>query len=90
MVTALNDRKSRLKGIEAGADDFVSKPYDGAELKARVKTIARLNRYRRLLAKRTKFEWVVESSDEGYLLLDQDCAILYANSAARQSPPSSS
>ena len=28
MVTALDDRNSRLRGIEAGADDFVSKPFD--------------------------------------------------------------
>ena len=54
MVTALDDRQSRLRGIEASADDFVSKPYDRAELRARVRTITRLNRYRRLLAERTK------------------------------------
>lgn len=49
MVTALDDRDSRLEGLEAGADDIISKPYDRAELKARVRTITRLNRYRRLL-----------------------------------------
>jgi DNA-binding response OmpR family regulator len=47
MVTALDDRDSRLRGIEAGADDFVTKPFDRAELRARVRTITRLNRYRR-------------------------------------------
>jgi PAS domain S-box-containing protein len=54
MVTALNDHDSRLQGIEAGADDFVSKPYDLMELQARVRTITRLNRYRRLLMERTQ------------------------------------
>jgi len=49
MVTALDDRESRLRGIEAGADDFMSKPFDRAELRARVRTITRLNRYRRLI-----------------------------------------
>lgn len=49
MVTALDDRASRLEGLEAGADDIISKPYDRAELRARIRTIARLNRYRRLL-----------------------------------------
>lgn len=83
MITALNDRDSRLQGLEAGADDFLTKPYDGVELRARVKTIARLNRYRRLLAERTKFEWVVEHSEDGYVLLGKDDKILYANSAAR-------
>jgi diguanylate cyclase len=49
MVTALDDRESKLRGIEVGADDFMSKPFDRAELRARVRTITRLNRYRRLL-----------------------------------------
>ena len=35
LVTALDDRDSRLAGLEAGADDFISKPFDRAELRAR-------------------------------------------------------
>lgn len=83
MVTALDDRDSRLRGIEAGADDFVSKPFDHAELRKRVQTITRLNRYRRLLSERTKFEWVVEQADDGYLIINNDDTIKYANSQAR-------
>ena len=49
IVTALDDRDFRLRGIEAGADDFVSKPFDRVELRARVRTVTRLNRYRQLL-----------------------------------------
>ncbi|OYT69937.1 MAG: hybrid sensor histidine kinase/response regulator [Chloracidobacterium sp. CP2_5A] len=52
LVTTLSDKASRLQGIEAGADDFLSKPYDNAELRARVRTITRLNRYRLLLQER--------------------------------------
>lgn len=52
MVTALDDRDSRLQGIEAGADDFVTKPFDRIELRTRVRSITRLNRYRRLLLER--------------------------------------
>ena len=55
MVTALGDRASRLKGLDAGADDFVTKPFDQSELGARVRAIIRLNRYRRLLAERARF-----------------------------------
>ncbi|MEM9777654.1 MAG: response regulator, partial [Chloroflexota bacterium] len=36
MVTAFDDRAARLRGIEAGADDFIPKPYDTLELQARV------------------------------------------------------
>jgi len=45
MVTGLHDREHRMKGIEAGADDFLSKPYDEEELSARVGSLVRLKRY---------------------------------------------
>jgi PAS domain S-box-containing protein len=48
MVTALDDLGSRLAGLDVGADDFITKPYHRAELRARVRTIAQLSRYRRL------------------------------------------
>lgn len=38
-VTALGDREARLKGIEAGGDDFLTKPFDHLELSARVKSL---------------------------------------------------
>lgn len=83
MITALDDTSSLLQGIEAGADDFISKPFNSTELQARVRTITRLNRYRRLLSARTKFDWVVEKSTDGYLVVDNDDNILYANPQAR-------
>lgn len=83
MVTALDDRDSRLRGIQAGADDFVTKPFDRLELRARVRTITRLDRYRRLLAERTRLEWIVEQAAEGYLGVGARDEILYANPRAR-------
>jgi len=56
MVTALDDRESRVRGLNAGADDFISKPFYGEELLARVNTIIRLNRYRGLRDERAKLE----------------------------------
>jgi class 3 adenylate cyclase len=44
MVTALNDTKEKVKGFEAGADDFVSKPFSGIELLARVNSLLRIKR----------------------------------------------
>lgn len=38
-VTALGDREARLRGIEAGGDDFLTKPFDQLELSARVKSL---------------------------------------------------
>jgi len=83
MITGLGDRNSRIRGIECGADDFISKPFDGTELKARVKTITRLNRYRRLDQERAKFEWVVEKANDGYVIIDENDNIFYANPKAR-------
>jgi putative two-component system response regulator len=45
LVTALVDHTHRLLGIQAGADDFIGKPFDSAELKARVASLLRLKRY---------------------------------------------
>ena len=42
LVTALNDREARLRGLASGADDFLTKPLDGAELRARVRNLLRL------------------------------------------------
>jgi class 3 adenylate cyclase/CheY-like chemotaxis protein len=44
MITASGDQEKR-HALEAGADDFVSKPFDPAELIARVASLARLKRY---------------------------------------------
>lgn len=48
LMTALDDPDLRMQGLEAGADDFISKPFNRAELRARVRTITRLNRFRTL------------------------------------------
>ena len=45
LVTALDDQESRMAGMKAGADDFVSKPFDSHELRLRVQNMTRLNRY---------------------------------------------
>jgi class 3 adenylate cyclase/CheY-like chemotaxis protein len=42
MVTALDPGEERVKGIEAGADDFLTKPINQAELLARVKSLLRI------------------------------------------------
>jgi putative two-component system response regulator len=67
LVTALDDRDSRLKGLEAGADDFVSKPFDRLELRTRVRTIVRLNRYRSLVEERARVAQSYEHVLDGWM-----------------------
>ena len=42
LVTALDPAKERAKGLDAGADDFLSKPVNQAELLARVRSLLRI------------------------------------------------
>ena len=46
MVTALRDTADRIQSIQAGADDFISKPFDGHEIVARVGSLLRIKEYR--------------------------------------------
>lgn len=45
LITGLSDRESRIAGIDAGADDFVNKPFDVEELKARIRSLVRLKQF---------------------------------------------
>ena len=45
LVTGMAQREKRIEGLEAGADDFLSKPVDAQELLARVRSLVRMKRY---------------------------------------------
>lgn len=50
LITALHRTEDRVKGIEAGCDDFISKPVDRMELLARVKSLLKVKAYNDLLS----------------------------------------
>lgn len=51
MVTALTDRDSRIKGLDAGANDFLTKPIDGTELMVRTKNLLKIKEFEDFLKK---------------------------------------
>lgn len=82
LLTGLANSEYYVEGLKAGADDFISKPFERIKLVARVAAVVRLNRYRRLLEERARFERLIELSPDGILLVGPDGAIQMANAAA--------
>lgn len=84
LITALQAQEHRLEGLEAGADEFVTKPVDISELLIRVRNTVHLARLRRQLRERERFEWVVMHSASGFVWLDAAGRVLGANPVADQ------
>ena len=91
LVTALSERSDRLRGIEAGADDFLSKPIDLGEINLRVRNAVATRRLRRELAREeglhaseARFRSLIENSGDMLFLLDPDSTIRYVSSSVRR------
>jgi diguanylate cyclase (GGDEF)-like protein len=54
MQTALDSTEDKVEGLEAGADDYITKPIDFAELKARLRSMLRIKRLQDALEEREK------------------------------------
>lgn len=65
MLTGLSEATDRVRGIEAGADDFVSKPVDRVELLARVRSLLRVKRYTDELERAEEVLFALARSIEG-------------------------
>ena len=70
LITSLNDRETRLDGLNAGADEYITKPFDRLELLARVRNVLKLNRTKKLLLERermnTELTQAYEATLEGW------------------------
>jgi len=69
LVTGLNDPHDKALGLEAGADEFISKPFDSAELIVRMKSILRLRQYREQIRHRSL------SAEKGPMDADRPAAV---------------
>jgi len=50
MLTALEDRESKIRGLETGAEEYLTKPVDRMDLKVRVRNLLRLKEFNDFLA----------------------------------------
>jgi diguanylate cyclase (GGDEF)-like protein/PAS domain S-box-containing protein len=98
MVTAHIDRSARLAGLEAGAEEFLSKPVDRAELWLRVRNLLRLKAYNNFLvnhsaileqqvaaraAELQRFRTAMDATADGIILISRaGMRIVEANATA--------
>ncbi len=82
VVTALDDDRSRLEGLRSGADDFITKPCRREEIRARVRTVASLNRFRTIAEHSERFQRLYELAPAAIVLADAGGKIVAANRLA--------
>ena len=59
LLTSRGDTSDVVHGLEAGADDYITKPYNNAELQARVKVGCRMIALQNEMREREKLQWVL-------------------------------
>jgi signal transduction histidine kinase len=84
LLTSLYDMESRIKGIDAGADEFISKPFDKAELLSRVRTLTKLSILRRQINEKEKLLNVMELMGEGTAITDEKLDLKLINDTASE------
>ena len=67
MVTALREKEHRLKALESGADDFLSKPVDSTEVVIRVKSLLRIKSYHDEIAMKNNHLLELEKIKDGLI-----------------------
>lgn len=96
LLSARAGEESRVEGMEAGADDYLIKPFTARELVARVDAHLRIARFRRqAIAKELKLRQeldqarrmaaeAVENISDGFFMYDHEWRLTYANPAAKR------
>ncbi len=84
MVTALADRETRIKGLDAGANDFITKPVDTAELLVRTKNLLRIKEFEDFLKRHAAIlEDEVQSRTQALVRSQQDLKKSYIDTIQR-------
>jgi DNA-binding response OmpR family regulator/anti-sigma regulatory factor (Ser/Thr protein kinase) len=83
-ITALADREHIIKGINAGADDYISKPFDKAELVSRIRTQTGLSVLRRQINEKDKLIGIIELISDGIAVTDENFYVRQINIIAEK------
>lgn len=67
ILTGATDTENKVRCLDAGAVDYVTKPFDPMELRARVRVGLRLRRYQELLARQARIDALTGCWNRGYL-----------------------
>ena len=80
MTTALKDTEDKIKALEAGCDDFISKPFDKQELLVRIKSLLRIKYlHDEVDGAREYAESIINTVREPLIALDQDLRVVTAS-----------
>jgi DNA-binding response OmpR family regulator len=80
VVTGLNDAKTKIQGFDAGADDYLIKPFDKIELLARVRVGLRVREMQKSLSANVNIlQQAIEQSPVSTAITDAAGNIEYAN-----------
>ena len=82
LLSARAGEESRIEGLEAGADDYLTKPFSARELLARVEASLKLARLRQEATVRERT--LLGRVTDGFMAMDLDFRITYANEAAQR------
>ncbi len=83
IITALADKGNRLKGLQMGADDFITKPFDIDELVVKISSQIKLSFLRNQIFEKRKLLNIVDRLDEGIIITDSTFTPIATNFKAK-------